>query len=165
MRFRFIAVPAMGGEAAEAELNAFLGAHRVLTVDRQLVADGGRSYWAVCVAWIESSAAQVAVSAGKKPRIDYREVLSGEEFALFARVRALRKAISDRDGVPVYAVFSNEQLAEMVRRPPATVAEFAQLAGVGPGRAASYGRDFIDALRATASQPEPEPEASAPGEG
>lgn len=54
MKLHFITVPIHGSDAAEEELNRFLASHRVLAVDRQLVTDGPRSAWAICVAYTET---------------------------------------------------------------------------------------------------------------
>ncbi len=43
MRFRFFTVPVRGAEGAAQELNQFLAGHRILAIDRHLVADGGDS--------------------------------------------------------------------------------------------------------------------------
>ena len=52
----------------------------------------------------------------RRGKVDFKEVLSDPEFAVFARLRALRKERADAEGVPAYALFTNEQLAEMVQR-------------------------------------------------
>lgn len=38
-----------------------------------------------------------------QPRIDWREELNPEEFALFDTLRALRKSVAEREGVPMGA--------------------------------------------------------------
>ena len=48
---------------------------------------------------------------GGKQRVDYKEVLSPADFALFAKLRDWRKATAEQEGIPVYAVLTNEQLA------------------------------------------------------
>jgi hypothetical protein len=55
MRFHFASVPVHGSAEAQRELNAFLGSHRVLGVERHLVADGAQSIWAICAAYTEAS--------------------------------------------------------------------------------------------------------------
>ena len=62
----------------------------------------------VCILFSASSNAQ------KKDIIDYRQILSEEDFAVFAKLRDLRKKLAENTGVPVYAVFTNEQLAQIV---------------------------------------------------
>ena len=113
MLLRFFTVPIHDGDEAAEELNRFLGAHRIVAIDRQFVQDGPNSAWALCVTYVQASNRPPSAKRGK---IDYREVLSEPDFAVFAQLRALRKTLADKEGVPAYALFTNEQLAEMVQR-------------------------------------------------
>ncbi len=159
MRLHFATVPVFSGtQAAEAELNAFLASHRVDSVDRQLVVDGPRSAWAICVAYVDGPEPG-SKAASKKGRVDYREVLPPEQFQVFARLRELRKKLAEREGVPPYALFTNEQLAEMVRRRAASLAALGAIDGVGPARLEKYGAAFLEVLQGTPDA------AAAPGEG
>jgi hypothetical protein len=54
MAYYFAIVPARSPELAQAELNAFLRGHRVLTVHRW-VELGDNSYWALCVDYLETA--------------------------------------------------------------------------------------------------------------
>jgi len=54
------AIPALAPDDIAGEVSRFLEGHRVLTVDRQFVADGAASYWAVCVTYLESGAREPA---------------------------------------------------------------------------------------------------------
>ncbi len=49
--------------------------------------------------------------------------------------------------MPAYALFTNEQLAAMVRQRVATAAALAEIDGVGAARVAKYGAPFLDVLR------------------
>jgi superfamily II DNA helicase RecQ len=142
---RFFNVPVAGGDEAAEEVNRFLGAHRIVAIDRQFVHDGPNSAWALCITYVQSS---TRPPSGKRGKIDYREVLSEPDFALFAKVRALRKTLADREGVPAYALFTNEQLAEMVQRRVRTAAELREIDGVGEARVEKYGKDFLAILQA-----------------
>jgi hypothetical protein len=82
VKVKFFAVPALSPGEAEAELNRFLAAHRVLALDRQLVAQGQAAYWAVSVSYIDGKGEALP---GKRGKLDYKEVLSEPDFALFAR--------------------------------------------------------------------------------
>jgi superfamily II DNA helicase RecQ len=148
MRFHFMAIPVLHSEAGEDELNHFLATHRVLGVERQLVQDGGRSAWALCISYVEpgSGAAPSAGAEGKKARIDYRELLSPEDFAVFVKLRELRKQLAEREGVPPYAVFTNEQLAELVQKRALSQAQLGRVAGIGPSRVAKYGALVVELL-------------------
>jgi len=155
MRLHFHTIPLFESAPAEAELNRFLAAHRVLTVDRHLIADGPRSAWAVCVTYVDrpppASDAQPSLAASGKPApareaVDYKSLLPPADFDLFARLRALRKRLAERDGVPPYAVFSNEQLAAIVRARPQSPAALARLPGIGKARLEKHGAAILAEL-------------------
>ncbi len=145
MLLRFFTIPIQGGEEEVEELNRFLGAHRIVAIDRQLVHDGPNSAWAICVTYVQQSS---RAQTGKRGKIDYREVLSEPDFAVFAKLRALRKTLAEKEGVPAYALFTNEQLAEMVRRHVRTLSALREIDGVGEARVEKYGEDFLALLRA-----------------
>jgi superfamily II DNA helicase RecQ len=150
MLFRFFSVPALDPDHGSEEVTAFLSNHRVIGVDRQLVANGSHSFWAICITYT-SSEARTAGSTGKRPNKDYREILSEADFAVFARLRTLRLELAKREpGLPAYALFTNDQLATMVRERITTPAALAALPGVGQARVDKYGEAFLAILRQTA---------------
>jgi ATP-dependent DNA helicase RecQ len=67
--------------------------------------------------------------------------------ALFERLRVLRKRLADTQGLPPYVIFHDATLREMVARRPQTLSQFAGIRGVGEGKLARYGEEFIAALR------------------
>ena len=152
MQFGFFRIPLAAPEAHAEELNRFLRTHRILSVQRELVQEGGTACWALCVEYLEaaggSGAPQSSGAGGQRPKVDYREVLSQEDFALFSRLRQLRKEMGERDALPVYAIFSNEQLAAMVTRKVDSLAAMKAIEGVGDSRIEKYGAAFLAALKA-----------------
>jgi superfamily II DNA helicase RecQ len=162
MHLRFFTVPVHGGDETAAELNRFLGAHRILAIDRSLVQDGANSAWALCVSF--EPAADPSQPGKRGGKIDYREVLNEQDFAVFARLRTLRKELADGEGIPAYAVLTNEQLAELVQRRVQSAAALREIAGVGEARVEKYGEAFLRLLReafATAGATPPEPARAA----
>ncbi len=51
MRVKFFPVPALTPDEANDEINQFCATHRVTALDKQLIADGERSFWAVCITY------------------------------------------------------------------------------------------------------------------
>ena len=132
------------------ELNRFLGGHRVIGVEKHLVTTGGAGpVWVFCVEYL-SGQAPVGKGYGSSAasKIDYREVLSPEDFAVFSRLREVRKALGERDGVPPYAIFTNEQLAGIVRQRVMDKAGLGKIDGVGAARLEKYGGAVLEALAA-----------------
>ena len=67
--------------------------------------------------------------------------------AVFERLRSLRKQLADAQGLPPYVIFHDATLREMAARRPQTLSEFAGIRGVGAGKLARYGEQFIAALQ------------------
>ncbi|HEX4609320.1 MAG TPA: HRDC domain-containing protein [Urbifossiella sp.] len=148
MGLRFFTVAIRDPAAGEEALNAFLSAHRVLAVDRRFVDLGENSLWAICVDYLPTRPGSPTPPFGKKTRVDYRETLPPHEFAAFAKLRDLRKQLAQAEAVPVYTIFTNDQLADMVRRRAASPADLEAIAGVGDARVGKYGPAFLAALSA-----------------
>lgn len=148
MRFRFFTIAAQAPESGQDALDAFCAQHRIVALDKQFVGQGTESFWSVCVTFVPGGESALA-AAGKRDRIDYKEVLSEQDFAVFAELRNLRKAMSEQEGVPAYALFTNEQLAEMVTKRVATLAAMGEIEGVGKSRLEKYGGPFIGLLKAS----------------
>ena len=96
MQFQAFAVSALTGEGAD-ELNRFLGSHRVVSVEKRFL-DRELPQWCVCVEYLAGPPKEQE----KRPRIDYREVLSSEDFAVYAKLRDLRKKVAEDEGLPLY---------------------------------------------------------------
>jgi superfamily II DNA helicase RecQ len=81
--------------------------------------------------------------------VDYREKLPPEQFERFARLRALRKQMAQAEGVPPYAIFNDQQLAQIAMDPAMALSTLAGLPGVGPNRVEKYGAAFLAAAGAS----------------
>jgi ATP-dependent DNA helicase RecQ len=87
-----------------------------------------------------------ALKATRNPRVP-APALTADGEALFERLRTLRKRLADTQGLPPYVIFHDSTLREIVQRKPQTLQEFAGIRGVGEGKLARYGQQFIAALR------------------
>jgi ATP-dependent DNA helicase RecQ len=76
------------------------------------------------------------------------EEVDGADAQLFGRLRALRKELAGRQGVPPYMVFSDKTLHEMCRKKPIALAEFREVSGVGDAKLDKYGMEFVQEIRA-----------------
>ena len=148
MQLKVFILPLKNVSAAEAEMNAFLRSRRVLAVKKEFVADGENSFWTFCVEYLESTPGGGAASPrdNKLPKVDYKEVLKPVEFEVFSRLREWRKGVAEQEGVPVYVVFTNEQLAGMVQARASTKAGLRDIEGVGDARVEKYGAAVLERL-------------------
>jgi len=72
---------------------------------------------------------------------------AGVDTDLFERLRALRRAIAQRESVPPYVVFSDATLREMARLKPRDEAGLLAVKGVGETKLARFGEAFLEAIR------------------
>lgn len=135
------------------ELNQFLATNRVAAVTHEIVSQPSGATLVVvaqCIGNRSKVLANKGMGTLKTPasssRIDYKEVLSETDFKIYSQLRELRKQLAEREGVPVYAIFSNAQLAEMVTGKTLTETKLAQIDGVGKGRIEKYGSEFLPIL-------------------
>jgi superfamily II DNA helicase RecQ len=144
MQVRVFMVPVKQAGPLETEMNAFLRGHRVLSLRKEFVADGDNSYWAFCAEYLDGPVPAGSGEMGAKgPKVDYREVLKPEEFKLFSRLRDWRRVVAERDGVPVYTVFTNEQLAQVAQKGAKSLAALREVDGVGDARIEKYGQALL----------------------
>ncbi len=152
MQMTFFQVPVRGDSELQEEFNRFLRSHRVLTIQREFVADGGNSFWALAVEYLDGvgTSGKNEASGGsgsRKARVDYKEILSPEDFAVFAKLRDWRKERSEKESVPVYAVFTNEQLAKVAVGKPDNEKQLREVEGIGEAKSKKYGDGVLEALR------------------
>ena len=86
--------------------------------------------------------------AAKKPRKGKAAIaLPPDENDLFETLRALRKRLSDEQGVPPYTVFSDATLRELASVKPRSQSAFRAINGVGDVKLERYGEIFVSAIR------------------
>ncbi|WP_404362632.1 DNA helicase RecQ [Marinobacter sp.] len=68
-------------------------------------------------------------------------------------LRACRKALADEQGVPPYVIFHDTTLFDILERRPATLAELAEINGVGTAKLERYGEAFLKAIADLDSAP------------
>src|ERR1017187_5484733 len=146
MQLKVFILPIKNLGAAEAEMNAFLRGHRVLAVKKEFVADGENSFWTFCVEYLDGGGGGGLLPGGKLPKVDYKEVLKPEEFEVFSRLREWRKSVAEKEGVPVYTVLTNEQLAQMVQKKVNSKAGLKEIEGIGDARVEKYGEGVLRVL-------------------
>jgi hypothetical protein len=83
MKFQFFSIAAQMPEHGQQALNIFCAGHRVVSVEKYFVTHGTESFWSVCVTYHE--AAGKLLSGNKRDRIDYKEVLNEQDFAIYAQ--------------------------------------------------------------------------------
>ncbi|MCB9035895.1 MAG: HRDC domain-containing protein [Lewinellaceae bacterium] len=144
MQIKIISVPVVGGEAINEDLNAFLRGRKILEVEQQLVDKPGGACWTFCIRYVEQKAGQQSNTA--RQRKDYKQILSKEAFDRFSRYRVIRKQVSEKDGVPPFAVFSDKELAGLAELEKLTPASMKTVKGIGDRKVEKYADRFMKAM-------------------
>ena len=160
MKIQFFSVDALEPEEDQEIIDDFCTRHRLVSVDKRFVERGEFCYWSVCVTYLEPSSSPVkpTKAVDKRGQIDYREILAADDFAVYSQLRDLRKTIADTEKVPVYTIFSNAQLADMVTNRVTTVTALAEINGVGDAKREKYGERFLNLLKTEFPAPTQPPE-------
>lgn len=66
-------------------------------------------------------------------------------------LRACRKELAEKQGVPPYVIFHDTTLFDMLERKPQTLDELAGVSGVGAAKLEKYGETFLAAIAELAS--------------
>lgn len=141
MQFKIYTIAALDGKAQEDEMNQFLRGHKIVSVDKHY--SESSSSWNFCITYIENNVSASGFSL-KKEKIDYREVLDETTFARFAKLREARKQIAAEEAIPAYAVFTNEELAEIAALEKFTTGCAKKINGIGEKRAEKYERRLFE---------------------
>ena len=144
MQIRIFNIPLTDTGELLAELNRFMAGHKVLEVEQRFFQNEKGGCWSFCVRHIPTTLSGGQSSGSGKAKVDYKQVLSESEFTLFSRLREIRKVLSAEDGVPAYAVFTDEELAGIARLGEPTEKGMLSVPGIGEKKVARYGRQMIE---------------------
>jgi superfamily II DNA helicase RecQ len=148
LQYAAFLLPLHADSPEQEALNRFIRSRRIVQTRKELVTIDGVPHWALLVEYLEGGGTgeKTANEAGKS-KVDYREILSVEDFALFSKLREVRKKLAEENGLPVYAVCTNEQLAEIAKRRPQTLSDCTQIDGIGQGKAEKYVPAFLECIK------------------
>ncbi len=135
----------------EMELNSFLSRHKILSVRREWVDCGHDSYWAIAVDYQtipQAQRRQDRPSGNHRNRVDYKTLLSDGEFIVYSRLREWRKLIAQQEAIPLYSVFSNEQLAQFIQNRCQSSSDLLRVDGASESRISKYGVAVLEILQA-----------------
>ena len=92
-----------------------------------------------------TQAAETAAPRKRSASAPGAPLSEGAERVLTA-LKQTRRDLAEREGVPLYVIFSNATLADMARRRPTDLEGFLEVSGVGEVKARKYGKAFLRTL-------------------
>ncbi len=121
-------------------MNQFLRTNKILEVKDQLVSNENGAYWCFCVRYIERT---FNPTSNDKIMVDYRKVLDGETFKRFSGLREIRKKVAANEGIPAFAVFTDEELAGLAKLGTVTEKNMLSVKGIGEKKVERFSKHFI----------------------
>lgn len=91
--------------------------------------------------------------AGKGAGSSASQLVRIEEREQWEALRTLRRNLAQEHSVPPYVIFPDATLLEMLRSKPGSLAEMAQVSGVGARKLERYGMAFLEVLQGAAAAP------------
>lgn len=143
MQIKTYAIPLIGGEALNEEMNSFLRSKKILDLDKQLVVLEKTAFWSFCISYLED--AGQPYKERNKP--DYRQELGEAGFQRFSRMREIRKQLAQDESLPAYAIFTDEELSSLAKIEDLNMTNMKNVKGVGEKKVEKYGQHFIKELK------------------
>ena len=154
LQYASFLIPLYPNSVEQEEMNRFLRGHRVVQTCKELVVTGSASHWAILAEYLDRT--EKSASEPVKGKVDYKDILNAEDFSLFSKLREARKKLAEENGLPVYAVCTNEQLAEIAKRKPKSLAECMKIGGIGQGKAEKYIPALLECISSKANEEMPD---------
>ena len=153
MQIRVFNIPIADTGEMQAEMNRFLAANRVLEIEQHFYQNEKGAYWSFCVRYLISITGGFQTKPSKQ-KLDYKELLNENEFAVFSKLRVCRKTLAANNAVPAYAVFTDEELAGIARLPAIEVGKLISIKGIGDKKVEKYGNQLIELFNSKSKKDE-----------
>ena len=140
MAFELFTIELPNGRDELERLNRFLAMHRVVSTQRQMVTRDGIPYLVFCLEYVPSAEPQPSPSPKQDSREkkDVWQTLPPDDRAIYGKLRELRNELAEAEHVRAFVIFTNEQLAEMVKRRVTTLEAMAEIPDIGKSRLEKY---------------------------
>ena len=83
---------------------------------------------------------------GKGREESWRTLVSAADLPLFNTLREWRAERARREGIPPYIIFTNKQLAAMIRLRPGSLSALGTIDGIGKAKLQNYGQELLALL-------------------
>lgn len=143
-----IAFNAAHGGFDDTELRDFVKDNEIISIKDYLFLKNEVPYLTLVISYhpLRSEADPKFKPQGKRDE-SWRQQLAESEVGIFNLLRDWRAERCRKDGVPPYIVMTNNQLVEIVKARPQSLADLTNLSGIGKVKAEKYGADILNITR------------------
>ncbi len=122
----------------------FLKDKEVVSVNEYFFIKNETPYLILVVKYFPHRAEEASKQALAKKKDNWQFSLTEADMGVFNLLRDWRSERSKKDGLPPYLIFTNQQLADIVKARPQSLKELMSVDGVGPGKAKKFGGDVLE---------------------
>lgn len=140
---KIFTIPAFDPDEDVDEMNKFINSHRVIELKKEFNPAGSGGYWTFCIEYLQSGIKNRSGSNNPN-KIDYKAVLSEEQFKVFSKLREIRKEIAKEEALPAYTVFTDKELSEISQLDEVNLSKLKTIEGIGEKRVERYGQKLIE---------------------
>jgi superfamily II DNA helicase RecQ len=141
MQIKVFTIPVHDGGAAISEMNQLLRNNKILEVRENFVGKGNGAFWCFSVRYMEMP---FRPQMGAKAKVDYKEVLDAPTFSKFSKLREIRKQAAAEEGLPAFAIFTDEELAGLAGLKSIARKEMLSIKGIGEKKVERFAHYFIE---------------------
>lgn len=142
------------GQFDDGEVHAFLKDKDVIAISDHFFTRGDVPYLILVIKYsLHQRKDMDSKPVGQKQRDEsWRENLSESEVKVFNLLREWRTKRSQMEAVPPYILFTNKQLADVVKRKPKALSDLECVEGVGRAKVEKYGQDILGITNTSSSE-------------
>jgi len=126
----------------DAELRDFMKGNEIISVRDHFFMRHDVAYLTLIIKYLPGLQELDVRPKGTKEE-PWRKALSEADMGLFNLLREWRAKRAKKEGYPPYILFTNVQLAEMVKSRPQSLVELMKIDGVGQAKADKYGQEIL----------------------
>lgn len=141
MQIKLFTIPIGDNGPAQEEMNRFLRGNKILEVENHLISNENGAFWCFCVRYIEKTSSPAGYN--KTQKVDYKHILDEATFQKFSKLREIRKKVAADEGIPAFAVFTDEELAGLANLETITEKTMLSVKGIGDKKVERFAQYFI----------------------
>ncbi|MBQ8271097.1 MAG: HRDC domain-containing protein [Bacteroidaceae bacterium] len=150
MQIKIFDILASASEQDVEIVNKFIRGHKVVDIDKQFyVSSDNVAHWSLCITYLAMAYQQQNNQPEKREKVDYKNVLSADDFEKFTKLRIIRKKLAEDNAIPAYAVFTDSELAQIAQLPSVDARLLKQITGIGDKRVEKYGNLICEIYKET----------------
>lgn len=147
MQYKIFTLSQFNSNTSENELNTFLRTNKIISVEKSF-SNTPHPAWYFLVEYIENQNLQPLTRSltSRKNKIDYMQILSAQEFAVFSKLRDFRKKQAKEEQIPPYVIFTDAELASLVKAKITEVEQLKEIKDVRIQKIEKYGTELFKIL-------------------